>query len=70
MVVLHSYEETGSNGATGAQSNFLLFCLKDVLYRLLVSANQHTQVLSSSVVIAADVTALYDANFPSVHDRM
>lgn len=33
VVVLHSYEETGSNGCTGASSMFLPFVLEDILRR-------------------------------------
>ena len=31
---------------------------------------QHASILSNSVAIAADVTALLDVNFASCHDRM
>lgn len=70
IVVFHAYEETGSNGATAAQSSFLVFALKDLLYKQNIEEMKHSGALSNSIAIAADVSALMDVNFASCHDRM
>ncbi|CAL5993032.1 Aminopeptidase_I [Hexamita inflata] len=69
-VVFHSYEETGSNGTAGAQSNFMSFALSDLMDKQKISPSKQRYIQSNAVAIAADVTALFDVNFPSQHDRL
>ncbi|CAL6081786.1 Aminopeptidase_I [Hexamita inflata] len=70
VVVFHSYEETGSNGTAGAQSNFMSFALSDLMDKQKIAPSKQRYIQSNAVAIAADVSALYDVNFASYHDKM
>lgn len=67
--VFHSYEETGSNGTFGAQSDFMPQCVRDIMFRVGIDPRKHSAVMSKSLAVAADVTALYDVNYASAHDK-
>ena len=69
VACIYSYEETGSPGCCGANSLFAKQALEDVLYRTGLSARQFPAIFQKSMLISADVTALYDVNFPEQHDK-
>jgi aspartyl aminopeptidase len=72
VAVFYDKEEIGSNGRTGAQSNFL----ESFLMRLLLANNYEGskrmvhEVLEKSKVLSADVTCALDPNFPDVNEGM
>ncbi|KAH0570233.1 Aminopeptidase I [Spironucleus salmonicida] len=70
VACIYGYEETGSSGCTGAQSGSLVYTLKDVMYALGLAERQHARAFYRSLLVSADVTALFDPNFPAVHDKL
>lgn len=69
-VALFDKEETGSNGATGAQSAWIRQVVADLATRTggKDAPSALHQVLSRTRAISADVTAAMDPSFGSVHD--
>jgi len=70
VVVLVDKEETGSEGATGANSNFILDFISELIY---LETGVHDEnilrdVFFRSKAISADVTAAYDPDYPDVFD--
>ena len=66
MVVLADKEETGSDGITGMQSDFLV----DVINEIAVSLGKNARVVrSKSKCLSADVSAAYDPNFADVYEK-
>lgn len=65
MVVLADKEETGSNGITGMQSDFLVDLIKEISRNL---GKNEIVVRSKSKCLSADVTAAYDPNFADVYE--
>lgn len=70
IVVLVDKEETGSQGATGANSNFIADFVSELLY--LENGNHDENILRDaffrSKAISADVTAGYDPDYADVFD--
>lgn len=64
-IILWDKEEIGSDGATGASSRFLRYCLEDVAKAEDVSA---ARLFMNSRAISADVTAAVDPDFQDAHD--
>ena len=61
-------EEIGSDGATGASSRFLQFCVEDIT-RAWAGTLPVSQVFLNSRAISADVTGAFDPDFPEVHEK-
>ena len=66
LAILADKEETGSDGNTGLNSDFLLHVVCDICY---ACGGDHTVALRNSKCLSADVSAAYDPNFPEVSDR-
>ena len=66
-VIFWDKEEIGSDGATGASSRFLQYCVEDLAREdknLFAS-----QVFMNTRAISADVQAALDPDFPEVHEK-
>lgn len=61
-------EEIGSDGATGASSRFLKYCVED-LCELWKADCGPSKVLLESQALSADVTAAIDPDYPDVHEK-
>ncbi|MHA1777460.1 MAG: aminopeptidase [Promethearchaeia archaeon] len=70
VVCFFDKEETGSNGATGAESKWLYFVMNDLMVRTGISENisNLNVVLSNSFMVSSDVSAAVDPAFKTVHD--
>ena len=66
MVILADKEETGSDGITGMQSDFLIDLIAEISSNL---GKNERVVRSKSICLSADVTAAYDPNFPDVYEK-
>lgn len=66
-VILWDKEETGSEGATGAASQFLRYCLEDAARAWGDVAP--SQLLLNTRAISADVTAALDPDYKDVHEE-
>ncbi|MBO7304034.1 MAG: aminopeptidase [Clostridia bacterium] len=66
MVILADKEETGSDGLTGMQSDFLVDVIDEIAKNLCKSS---AVVRSRSKCLSADVTAAYDPNFAEVYEK-
>ncbi len=66
MVVLADKEETGSDGLTGMQSDFLVDIIEEISENL---GKNSIIVRSKSKCLSADVTAAYDPNFAEVYEK-
>lgn len=49
-------------------SNFMVFALENLLLRCGVPANKHSKVFQETFAVCADVTSVYDINFPDAMD--
>ena len=67
-VMFWDKEEIGSDGATGAASRFLQYCLED-LARAWAPGIPVSQVLLNTRALSADVDAAFDPDFPEVHEK-
>lgn len=67
-VIFWDKEEIGSDGATGASSRFLQFCVEDIT-RAWAPALPVSQVFMNTRALSADVTAAFDPDFPEVHEK-
>lgn len=65
-VMLWDKEETGSEGATGASSQFLRYCLEDAAEAW---EGKASQVMLNTRAISADVTAALDPDYQDVHEK-
>jgi len=70
VVALVDREETGSEGATGATSNFIIDFIGELLYfqRRKYNENYLRDALSLSKAISGDVTCGFDPDYQSVFD--
>ena len=70
LVILVDREEIGSEGATGATSNFIIDFIGELLYLEQGEYNENylRDVLSLSKAISADVTAGFDPDYADVFD--
>lgn len=66
-VIFWDKEEIGSDGATGASSRFLTYCVED-LARAWEPATPASHVLLNSRALSADVTAAIDPDFQDLHE--
>ncbi len=66
MVVLADKEETGSDGITGMQSDFLVDLISEISEKL---GKSSIVVRSKSKCLSADVSAAYDPNFADVYEK-
>ncbi len=66
MVVLADKEETGSDGITGMQCDFLVDLMDEISQNL--GKNSRT-VRSKSMCLSADVVAAFDPNFADVYEK-
>ena len=66
MVILADKEETGSDGITGMQSEFLMDVINEISANL---GKNGVVVRSKSKCLSADVTAAYDPNFADVYEK-
>lgn len=66
ITVLTDKEETGSDGNTGLNSNYLEYFICDLAS---VYGAEGRDVLSKSKCLSADVNAAFDPNFPEVYER-
>ncbi len=67
-VIFWDKEEIGSDGATGASSRFLQYCMEDMT-RAWAPAIPVSQVFMRTKALSADVTAALDPDFPEVHEK-
>ena len=67
-VIFWDKEEIGSDGATGASSRFLQYCMEDMV-RAWAPAIPVSQVFLRTRALSADVTAALDPDFPEVHEK-
>ncbi len=67
-VIFWDKEEIGSDGATGASSRFLQYCVEDIA-RAWAPSLPVSQVFMNTRAISADVTAAFDPDFPEVHEK-
>ena len=67
-VIFWDKEEIGSDGATGAASRFLQYCVEDIA-RAWAPSLPVSQVFMNTRAISADVTAAFDPDFPDVHEK-
>ena len=65
ITYLTDKEETGSDGNTGMQSDFLRYFIYDLSKQ---DGNEGYRVLSKSKCLSADVNAAFDPTFPSVYE--
>lgn len=70
VIGLFDKEEIGSNGNTGAQSNWLKFIINDIMVRTGINETMTNLnlTLTNTLMISADVGAAFDSSFPSAHD--
>ncbi len=61
-------EEIGSDGATGASSRFLQYCLEDLVRAWEPDVNV-SRLLMNTRAISADVTAALDPDYQDVHEK-
>ena len=66
MVILADKEETGSDGISGMQSDFLVDIIDEISSNL---GKNRIVVRSRSKCLSADVAAAYDPNFPDVYEK-
>lgn len=66
VTVLTDKEETGSEGNTGLDSDYLEYFICDVAS---IYGAEGRDVLSKSKCLSADVNAAFDPNFPEVYER-
>ena len=66
MVALADKEETGSDGLTGMQSDYLIDVMEEISKNL---SKNFARVKSVSKCLSADVTAAYDPNFKEVYEK-
>ena len=66
MVILADKEETGSDGITGMQSDFLIDVIDEISRCL---GKNNIIVRSKSKCLSADVSAAYDPNFADVYEK-
>lgn len=71
LVVLVDREEIGSDGATGATSNFIVDFIGELLHLEHGQYNENylRDILTASKAISADVTAGFDPDYPDVFDE-
>lgn len=67
LVLIWDKEEIGSDGATGAQSRFLEFCLEDLLAAWAPGTSLRQCTLAGKA-LSADVHAPVDPDFQELHD--
>ncbi|MBO4369148.1 MAG: aminopeptidase [Desulfovibrio sp.] len=67
-VVFWDKEEIGSDGATGASSRFLQYCIEDITQAWEPSSSP-SHVLLHSWALSADVTAAIDPDFQELHEK-
>lgn len=65
ITVLTDKEETGSDGNTGLNSDYLRYFIADLAQK---DAMEPRHVLSKSTCLSADVTAAFDPNYPSAFE--
>lgn len=65
-VIFWDKEEIGSDGATGASSRFLQYCVEDLALERSASASR---VFLNGVAVSADVQAALDPDFQDVHEK-
>ncbi len=66
MCILADKEETGSDGPSGMQSELMLDVINEICASL--GANP-AKVRANSKCLSADVSAVFDPNFPEVHEK-
>ncbi|ODN30707.1 aminopeptidase [Fervidobacterium thailandense] len=71
-ILFFDREEIGSEGDSGAQARFYLAFLRKLLVKKGLRSDELSldDIISKSVAISADVTALYDPSFADVHDKL
>ncbi|AGW13651.1 aminopeptidase [Megalodesulfovibrio gigas] len=67
LVLIWDKEEIGSDGATGAQSRFLEYCLEDLIAAWNPGTALRTAMLAGKA-LSADVHAPVDPDFQELHD--
>ena len=67
-VIFWDKEEIGSDGATGASSRFLGYCVENMT-RAWEPQTSASQVLLHSQAISADVTAALDPDYQDLHEK-
>lgn len=65
VTILTDKEETGSEGNTGLDSDYLRYFIADLAQQ---EGMEPRHVLSKSTCLSADVTAAYDPNYPSAFE--
>ena len=72
IAVFVDKEEIGSQGATGAQSNFIADFISELIYLEIGSHNENIlrDVFFKSKAISADTTFAFDPDYPEVFDTL
>jgi len=72
LVLFVDKEEIGSAGATGAQSQFLIDCIKEIIVRKEKTSNfgRIREVINGSKALSADVNAAINPNYQTVLEKM
>ena len=69
IVLFWDKEEIGSEGSTGASSNFFEYCLEDLIEAWEPNARL-SRVLDAAKAVSADVNAALDPDYQEVHEKM
>jgi aspartyl aminopeptidase len=72
LVIFYDKEEIGSNGRSGAQSNFLELAIMEILDMKGLNTSKYMvhKLLEKSKALSADVTGGLDPNFAEVSEKM
>ncbi len=69
VIILWDKEEIGSEGATGAKSRFMEYCVHDLMAAWSPEA-VFGDVMQNTRALSADVNAALDPDYPDVHERL
>lgn len=69
VVILWDKEEIGSEGATGAKSRFMEYCVRDLMAAWDPDA-VFGDIMQNTKALSADVNAALDPDYPDVHERL
>lgn len=69
IVILWDKEEIGSEGATGAKSRFMEYCVRELMAAWEPQA-VFGDIMQNTRALSADVNAALDPDYPDVHERL
>lgn len=68
IAIIRSREEIGGANPEGAASMFMVYALENILLRCGVPTHQKAKAFRDALAVCADVTSVYDFNFPDTMD--